>query len=76
MHQVIAWFSLVGGASLLLGCVDPLGTTPPQVDDSTFVAELARRPKPPWPVPDSVGIPPSPVPPIYEEVPLAGDGSQ
>jgi hypothetical protein len=70
MQHVIAWSILLVASAVLVGCVDPTGITPRGVRDPTFVVESARRSKPPQPVPDSVGAPPLPVPPIYEEVPL------
>jgi hypothetical protein len=70
MQHVIAWSILFVASAVLVGCVDPTGITPRGVRDPTFAVASARRSKPSQPVPDSVGIPPWPVPPIYEEVPL------
>lgn len=70
MQHVFACSIVLVASAVLVGCIDPTGTTPRGVRDPTFVVESARRSKPPWPVPDSVGIPPMPVPPIYDEAPL------
>jgi hypothetical protein len=65
MHLVIT-LAVAIGAALLIGCAEPVA--PDSADAPS--ARLRRAPKDGWSVPDSVGIPPSPVPPIYEEVPL------
>ena len=71
MHHVIAWPIAVATAVLLVGCSDVVGPDFSGVGDSTQLVELTRQRKNPRPPPsDSVGIPPMPVPPIYEELPL------
>jgi hypothetical protein len=65
MHLVIT-LAVAIGTALLIGCAEPVAPDPTDAPS----ARLRRAPKDSWSVPDSVGIPPSPVPPIYEEVPL------
>lgn len=77
MHHVIAWPIVVVGAVLLANCADPIGPHPRSLANPTPIVEPARgRPKPPVAPPDTVRIPPLPVPPIYEELPLIPDARQ
>jgi hypothetical protein len=66
MHLVIMLAAAVGTA-LLFGCAEPLA--PASAYDTT-AARVRRAPRDGWTVPDSVGVWPLPVPPIYEELPL------
>jgi hypothetical protein len=68
MHRVIVWPVIMVATVLLVGCSEPLGIGADNAFESTSVGEIARR-KPSWQLPDSVGIPPSPFPPIIEELP-------
>jgi hypothetical protein len=74
MHHVIAW-AIVGATAVLMGgCTEPVGPRPRDVGRPAPAADLARhRPEPPASLPDSVGVFPPPIPPIYEEVPLLDD---
>jgi hypothetical protein len=66
MHLVIT-LAVAFGTALLIGCAEPVE---PAAADNGSSARLRRAREHPSLVPDSVWIPPSPVPPIYEEVPL------
>ena len=66
MHLVIT-LAVALGTAFLNGCAEPLG---PDSADKAPSARLRRAPTDAWTVPDSVGIWPLPVPPIWEEVPL------
>ena len=70
MQHVIAWSILLVASTVLEGCVDPTGVPARGLRDPTLVVESSRRSKPPQPIPDSVGVPPMPVPPTYEDLPL------
>ena len=76
MHHVIVWPIVIVTALVLAGCSDVVGPHVRDVGDSIPLVDLARQRKPTWPSPDSVGIPPMPIQPIYEELPpiLDGDG--
>jgi hypothetical protein len=74
MHHVIARPFAVATALLLVGCSDIVSPKFRNVEDSTPLVDLARQRKVSRPPPDSVGIPPLPFPPIYEELPLILDG--
>ena len=77
MHHVIVWSVAVAAAAVFAGCSDIAAPDPRDAGDATSFVELARQAKQPRvPAPDSVGIPPMPIPPIYEELPpiLDGDG--
>jgi hypothetical protein len=75
MHHVIVWPIAIATALLVAGCSDVIGPDVRDVGDSIPLVDVERKRKAP-PVPDSVGIPPMPIPPIYEELPpiLDGDG--
>lgn len=66
MHHVTFW-AVVAAMALLSGCVDLIGPMPPSRDPSSSGG--LRVPKPPVTFPDSVSVPPMPLPPIYEELP-------
>ncbi|MDQ4079598.1 MAG: hypothetical protein M3125_02475 [Gemmatimonadota bacterium] len=66
MHFVIT-LAVAIGTALLIGCAEPLA---PDSSENTPTARLRRTPSGGWTVPDSVGIWPLPVPPIYEAFPL------
>jgi hypothetical protein len=76
MHHVIVWPIATATALLLAGCSDVMGPRVRDVGDSIPLVDLVRKRKATPPLPDSVGIPPMPIPPIYEELPpiLEGDG--
>ena len=76
MHHLIAWSVVVVAAVAVAGCADPVGPSPRGVGDPSLLAELARRPRPPASIPDSVRLPPMPIVPIYEEFPTIIDGRQ
>lgn len=73
MHHVIAWPIAVATAVLLVGCSDVVAPDFRGAGDSTPLVDLARQRKETRLPPDSVGIPPMPIPPIYEELPLILD---
>lgn len=76
MHRIADWPVLLWAVPLS-ACADPIGPTEIIGRGPTVAVERARRPATgPISVPDSIGIPPSPVPPIYEEAPLNLDGAQ
>ena len=77
MHYAIDW-TIVGVVAMLLGgCADIAGPSPRRSSDSTPITDVGRRlPRPPSSLPDSVGIPPMPVPPIHEALPSILDASQ
>jgi hypothetical protein len=70
MHHVIVW-PVVVATVLLIGCSEPIGLGASGAVESTSVVETRRRK--PVALPDSVGIPPNPIPPIYEELPPLED---
>lgn len=77
MHHVIDWTVVVVVAVVIGGCADVAGPNPRRSDDSTPITDGARRlPRPPSSLPDSVGIPPMPVPPIHEGLPPILDAPQ
>jgi hypothetical protein len=65
MHLVIT-LAVAVGAALLIGCAEPVA--PAAVNNTSPISR--NRPPRQWPFPDSVGIPVSPIPPIYEEIPI------
>lgn len=66
MHLVIT-LAVAMGTALLIGCAEP---SAPHAGDNAPSVRLRRAPTGGWTVPDSVGVWPLPVPPIFEEVPL------
>lgn len=77
MHRIASWPVVLLWAVALSACADPIGPTEIIRRRPSVAVELARRPATgPISVPDSVGIPPSPMPPIYEEAPLTLDGAE
>jgi hypothetical protein len=71
MHHVMAW-RVVAATVLLIGCSEPIGLGASGAGESTSTVEIARR-KPVPGLPDSVRIPPSPIPPIFVELPPVED---
>ena len=69
MYHVIAWPVALATAVVLVGCSDVVAPDVRGAGDSTPLVDLARPRKENRPVPDSVGIPPMPFPPIYEPLP-------
>jgi hypothetical protein len=69
VYHVIAWPIALATAAVLVGCSDVVAPDVREAGDSTPLVDLARPRKETRPPPDSVGIPPMPVPPIYEELP-------
>ncbi len=76
MHSMIAGRVVIVAAALIAACADPVGPTQRVVEDPTVVAAFARHRPGPGSVPDSVGIPAPPIPPIFEEMPAGSDGAQ
>ena len=76
MHHVIVWPIAIATALLLAGCSDVVRPAVRDVGDSIPLVDLGRQKKATPPTPDSVGIPPMPIPPIHEELPyiLDSDG--
>lgn len=74
MLHVIVWPIAIATALLLAGCSDVVRPDVRNVGDSIPLVDIARQRKATQPPPDSVGIPPMPIPPIYEELPLILDG--
>ena len=75
MHSMIARGLVFVVA--VAACGTPTSPTQHLVDDGSIDVELARhRPLVPATMPDSAGIPPSPIPPIVEEAPADLDGTQ
>jgi hypothetical protein len=72
MQHMIVWLAIVGTAAFLVGCNDPTGPTAPGTAQATLIVDGARR-RPKFPPPDSVYIPPMPIPPIIEEFPRVED---
>lgn len=66
MHLVMT-LAVALGTALLIACTEPVA---PASSDTAPSARLRSTPKDHLTVPDSVWIPPSPVPPIFEPVPL------
>ena len=66
MHLVIT-LAVAVCTALLSGCAQP---SAPDAAGNAPSVRLRRAPTGGWTVPDSVGIWPLPVPPIFEEVPL------
>ena len=77
MHRIASWPLVLVSAATLSACADPIGPTKVIGRGPSVAAERGRRPGTgPISVPDSIGIPPSPIPPIYEEAPPNFDGAQ
>jgi hypothetical protein len=68
MHHVIVWLAVVGTAAVLVGCNDATAPTSRGMVRRTLIVEGARH-GPKLPTPDSVYLPPIPIPPIIEEFP-------
>ena len=69
MHHVIAWPIALATAVALVGCSDVVAPDVREAGDSTPLVDRAPPRKETRLPPDSVGIPPMPVPPIYEPLP-------
>ena len=77
MRRIAGWLVVLMGAVALSACDNPTAPTSVTGPRPALAAERGRRPGTgPTSVPDSIGIPPSPIPPIYEEAPPNFDGGQ
>jgi hypothetical protein len=68
MYRVMFWPLVMVAAVLLGGCSEPMGTGSSGATESSSTVDIGHR-KPVPPLLDSVRIPPSPIPPIVEELP-------
>jgi hypothetical protein len=57
---------------LLVGCSEPIGPGSSVAADTSSTADVVRR-EPQQSLPDTVRIPPFPIPPIFEELPQVED---
>jgi hypothetical protein len=77
MHRIAGWLVVLMGTFAFSACGEPTGPTTVFGPRPALGVERGRRPGTgPISVPDSIGIPPSPIPPIYEEAPPNFDGAQ
>jgi hypothetical protein len=71
MHYAVVWRFVVLAAALL-ACNDPVGPTSLDATEAGSIVEVPRQRRRQTP-PDSLYIPPTPLPPIHEELPRIKD---
>ena len=77
MHRIAGRLVVIMGSLVLSACGEPTAPITVTGPRPALGVERGRWPGTgPISVPDSIGIPPSPVPPIYEEAPPNFDGGQ